>query len=186
MSLIITPETRLAALLEAYPAVEPILLNIVPALSTLTNPALRGAVARTTTLEQAARLAGTPVKDLVLLLRAEVGDDAAPVAEAAPSWLAQTVVRHRIDAGAMLATGVHPIGAVRQAAASLEENESLEMTSPFRPVPLLATMVDAGFAVHCAEQLPGLHLTIIARVAGAPAPQLDPNLSGCGSSGCGH
>ncbi len=186
MSLIITPETRLAALLEAYPAVEQALIHAVPTLNALSNPVLRGAVARTTTLEQAARLAGIPSKDLVLLLRAAAGDEAIPVPQVAPDWLAQAIVRHHIDAGAMLATGVHPIGAVRQAAASLSENEALEMTSPFRPEPLLATMAASGFAVYCEERRPGLHVTTIARIAGAAAPQLDPNFSGCGSHGsCG-
>lgn len=143
----ITPETRLGEVLSAYPGIEDAILEWVPALSRLKNPVLRETFARTATLDQAARLGGTDVRELVLKLRAITGQ---PAADDSPIAAAATVVE-RIDAGAMLAAGVHPIGRVREACSHLAPGEAIEMSVPFRPAPLIDTMQRAGFAVACEE-----------------------------------
>ncbi len=160
----ITAETKLSAMLETYPAVSEALLSMVPPLALLQNPVLRQAVIETTTLEQAAQLAGLDVRDLVTKLRKAAGETDAPADPDAPAWLATGVVRLTIDAAAMLATGVHPIGKVRESAAALRPGEVVRLTSPFRPEPLIETMRRAGFAVYSAETAPGNHLTSIARL----------------------
>jgi DUF438 domain-containing protein len=88
----------------------------------------------------------------------------AAAAPAVPAWLDRTMVRHIIDADSMLATGVHPIGTVRQKSASLGPGEIVRLDSGFRPEPLLTAMTNAGFAVHCLETSPGRHSTFICRL----------------------
>lgn len=55
--LIITPHTKVSELLDAYPELEPILLELSPAFEKLKNPLLRKTIARFTTLKHAASIA---------------------------------------------------------------------------------------------------------------------------------
>ncbi len=173
MKLPIEPETKVGALLEAYPGVEDALIAWVPAFAKLKNPILRKTVAKVATLEQAARVGGVSVRELVCRLREATGQATAqpPVSEAArtetsapeapPAWLDQERVRARIDADRLLETGEHPMGKVRQSLARIQPGEIVELSSSFRPEPLIEAMRHAGLRVHSAEPSPGRHLTYI-------------------------
>ena len=52
----ITPETKVAQLLEDHPALEEVLVSLAPAFSKLRNPVLRRTIARVTTLKRAAEV----------------------------------------------------------------------------------------------------------------------------------
>jgi len=69
----ITPATRVAQLLDAYPQLEDLLVKQAPAFERLKNPILRRTVARLTTLERAAGIAGIDVRTLVRRLREAAG-----------------------------------------------------------------------------------------------------------------
>jgi hypothetical protein len=71
--IIITPKTKVAELIDAYPQLEQVLISYVPAFEKLRNPVLRRTVARITTLQQAAVIGGANVEDLINHLRKEVG-----------------------------------------------------------------------------------------------------------------
>jgi len=71
--LAITPATRVAELLEAYPDLEELLIQQAPAFKALKNPILRRTVAKVATLEKAAQVAGIPARQLVSALRQAVG-----------------------------------------------------------------------------------------------------------------
>ncbi len=75
MNLPITPDTKVGALLEAYPELEEHLIACAPAFAKLRNPLLRRTVAKVATLEQAARVGGIGVRDLVRRLREAGFDD---------------------------------------------------------------------------------------------------------------
>ena len=49
--LIIAPKTKVAELIDAYPQLEQVLIDYVPAFEKLRNPVLRKTVARITTLQ---------------------------------------------------------------------------------------------------------------------------------------
>lgn len=180
MSLSIQPDTRLADLFEAYPAVEAPLLQAVPSLGKLENPVLRATVLKTATVQQAAQLAGVSAQDLTAALRRFTGqkEEASCGGGCAhnygparvgtgpePEWARTFTVKHSIDADAMLSTGVHPIGKVRECAASLAGGEMVVMTVSFRPEPLLENLRQAGFEVWCGEREPGRYTACFARLA---------------------
>ena len=178
MSLPIHPETRVGALLDAYPGIEDALIRWVPAFAKLRNPILRRTVAKVATLEQAARIGGIGVRELVLKLREETGQAtdtpcaesyAEPQVPEKPDWPGTLKVRETIDAEAMLATGVHPLGKVRRAAEELSAGEAVLVVSPFRPEPLIDALSKAGFAVYSREARPGVHETLIGRVGESAA-----------------
>lgn len=171
MSPPINPETKVGALLEAYPELEEALIACAPAFAKLKNPVLRRTVARLATLEQAARIGGISVRDLVRRLREAAGQDAgevdepraAPGAPEAPAWLERDRILIRLDADAILAAGDHPLGKVRQALASAEPGEIVELSSSFRPEPLIDALARAGLLVYSVELSPGRHATFIRR-----------------------
>lgn len=173
MSVPINPETKVGALLEAYPGIDEVLIAWVPAFAKLRNPILRKTVAKVATLEQAAKVGGVSVRELVRKLREATGQAALDLpAESAPSrageppdWLQKNRVDATIDADALLKTGEHPIGKVRLAAGALKPGGMVRLLSSFRPEPLIQSMLHAGFQVYSAEQAPGEHATYIARRA---------------------
>ena len=56
--LIISPKTKVGELLDAYPQMEGVLLDLSPAFAKLKNPILRKTVARIATLQRAAVVGG--------------------------------------------------------------------------------------------------------------------------------
>lgn len=177
-TLAITPATKVADLLEAYPQLEAVLVDLSSHFKALQNPILRRTVAKVATLEKAARMSGVPVRQLILSLRQAVGqptDDLASLApdEAAadsavetglpPDWLAAGRVRDTIDADALLAAGEHPVGRVQRAVRDLEENELLCIQSAFRPIPLIEMLAQGGHRTYVREEGPGVFRTFIAR-----------------------
>jgi len=60
---------------------------------------------------------------------------------------------------------VHPLGKVRECAASLKDGELVCLRSSFRPEPLLDAMARGGFSVCCVPNQPGGHVTYVSRGA---------------------
>ena len=74
-NLIITPKTKVLQAIEAYPQLEQVLIEFVPAFEKLKNPVLRNTVARVTSLQQAAAVGKVKVEDLINRLRSEIGQN---------------------------------------------------------------------------------------------------------------
>jgi len=161
MSRQIGPETTVGALLEAYPELERVLVEMAPAFGKLRNPVVRRTVAKVATLEQAAQLGGISLQAMIMRLRKEAGQGTPELAvlesrrELAPddaSWLTAGRIVEEIDADAMLERGVHPIGKIREAVGALGCGEVVVLRSSFRPQPLIETLRRTGAAVHSSSQ----------------------------------
>lgn len=171
----ITPETKVADLLETYPELEEVLVGLSPHFKALKNPILRKTVAKVATLEKAAKMGSLPLRTLIVSLRQAVGQPigdlgAADQAEAPPApagpppaWLDEAQVRERIDADQLLEAGEHPMGRVQRAVQALEGDELVLVLSAFRPVPLVEILERGGHRVHVAEAGDGKFRTYIAR-----------------------
>ncbi|MFV0538688.1 MAG: DUF1858 domain-containing protein [Dysgonomonas sp.] len=66
-------QTKIAALLESYPELEDKLIELSPVFAKLRNPVLRKTVAKVTSIQQAAAIAGISAPLLVLELRKAAG-----------------------------------------------------------------------------------------------------------------
>jgi hypothetical protein len=131
----VTPETKVAALLDAYPELEDALIKLAPPFKKLKNPLLRRSVARVASLRQAASAARLPVEDLVNHLRAAVGQ--APLtAEGSkdeeylrdhPEWFDVTKISASITEG--------------------ENDEIVELVTSFVPAPGIDILRKKGFEV---------------------------------------
>ena len=150
--LVITPRTKVAELIDAYPQLEQVLVDYVPAFEKLKNPVLRKTVARITTLQQAAALGGVNVEDLINHLRNEVGQDLFSGAATAtyvteqPGWFSETRVVDELDAGGMLAAGEHPVNQVIADLQVLGQGDIYRLIAPFLPAPLLDKASSLGIS----------------------------------------
>ncbi len=147
--MIISPESKIGDLLDAYPEAEAALIAVAPKFKALKNPVLRRTVAKVATLEQAARVADMPVNELVRSLRRALGQDAGGLAKVdgdAPDWIADGAKRE-FDADAMLAKGETPVGKVSEALAGMVAGEALLVRSTFQVAPLIDAMKAKGHEV---------------------------------------
>jgi len=152
---VISPETKVGDLLDAFPDAEDALIKIAPKFKVLRNPLLRRTVAKVATLEQAARVADMPVNELVRSLRVALGQDAGDMEAGgslatgdgdAPIWIADGA-KHEFDADAMLAKGETPVGLVTGALAGMASGETVLVRSTFQVAPLIDTMRGKGHDV---------------------------------------
>lgn len=156
---VITPETRIAALLDQFPDLEKSLVQIAPAFQKLRNPILRKTIAKVTTIRQAARIADLPVAELVNRLRREAGfsepmapEEVTQVITARPDWVQDFPVIRTLDARAMIEAGEHPLNLVLKELAELPANHCYELITAFLPAPLIDTVTKKGFQCWTAEQ----------------------------------
>jgi hypothetical protein len=156
----ITADATLGALVESYPGLDEKLPDLVPAWRALRNPALRRAATRGATVAQAAALAAVAPSEMVRMLRTAAGVSADAVPE---EWLMGARVVEKIDADAMLKSGVHPVGKVKSSVAGLAPGEAIQLDSSFRPQPLIDMMRAAGYSVATVEPAPGRHSTRFGR-----------------------
>jgi hypothetical protein len=150
--LIITPKTKVYELLQAYPELEDLLIELAPVFKKLKNPVLRRTIARVTTLQQAALVGEIPVHIVVNTLRRKVGQDSLEGLEAGsagksekPSWLKEEKIVKRLDARPVIEQGGHPLGEVLTGVNDLKPGDIFELITPFLPAPLIEKVVDQGF-----------------------------------------
>jgi hypothetical protein len=157
VSLTIDPETRVGDLLEAYPEAEEVLIGLAPRFKALRNPVLRRTVAKVTSLEQAAKVGGLEVRELVMRLREELGVEG-PAIEFTdsegegprPGWVDEAEPTSAIDAQRLLDAGKTPVSEVGVALAGMSPGEVLLVTASFHPAPLIDTLRSKGHELYCA------------------------------------
>jgi len=167
----ITPETRVAALLDNYPQLEELLIKLAPPFAKLRNPILRKTVAKVTSLRQAAKVGSVNIGELVNALRKEAGqtedDDIADeyddTAGQKPDWTDNTIAES-FDARPMIEIGEQPMGTVMQKLRKLENNHLLELITPFEPAPLIDKALERGFSTWSKQVESDLVKTYFCRV----------------------
>ncbi len=142
-TLIINPKTKVLELLEAYPELEPKLIELVPSFNKLKNPLLRRTIARITSLSQAAIVGNIPLEKLINFLRNEIGQTTSQISETMeytmlePNWFSESKITKTLDARPMLEAGEHPVNIVISDLKGMNEDEIYELTAPFLPAPLI-------------------------------------------------
>ena len=149
--LIITPKTKVLHLIEAYPKLEDVLIDYVPAFKKLKNPVLRNTVAKIATLQQAAAVGSVKVEDLINILRKEVGQDILSMEcdtrynATQPAWFDGKKVSKELNIREMLATGEHPVNQVIADLRGLPKDSIYKIVAPFIPAPLIDKATSLGF-----------------------------------------
>ena len=146
-------QTKIADLLKFYPDLEDTLLELSPAFAKLRNPILRRTVAKVTSIQQAAKIAGISPSVMVQTLR-----KAARLAtvdsietyennqqEPMPEWFDETKITTRFDASPIINAGESPMREILRLSKELQEDAIMELTAPFRPEPIIDILKSKGF-----------------------------------------
>jgi uncharacterized protein (DUF2249 family) len=154
----ITPKSRIAEVIEAYPELKDKIIELAPPFKKLQNPFLMKTIARVTSLSQAAKVGDIDLMHFVNTLRESVGqaslniDASAKESDEPPLWFKTGTIVKTIDARPMLEEGEHPVGLVLQEVEHLTEGDILELITPFVPAPLIDKVVAKGFASWTLER----------------------------------
>lgn len=147
---------KVSDLLDAYPHLEDTLLELSPAFSKLRNPILRRTVAKVTTLQQAAKVAGISPILLLETLRQAAGlpiDNSNESIEIdneqkdKPEWFGEMNITIRFDARPIIESGENPMQEIIRLSKELQNNQIMELTAPFKPVPIMDLLKSKGFEV---------------------------------------
>ena len=151
--LVITPKTKIYDLLVAYPELEDLLIKTAPQFKKLKNPILRRTIARVTTLSQAATIGGVKVEDLINILRESAGqelhdnysEEETSYNYDKPEWFTEEKICNKIEVSDMLNAGEQPVHETLTSLKKLNDNEILEILSPFLPAPLIDKIISLGY-----------------------------------------
>ena len=141
--LIITPKTKVLQLIEAYPQLEDVLIEYVPAFKKLKNPLLRNTVAKIATLQQAAAVGNVKVEDMINLLRKNVGQDLFTENTGTlyntqkPEWFDEKLIDKELDVKIILAAGEQPVNQVIADLKDMKKGSIYKLIAPFLPAPLI-------------------------------------------------
>jgi hypothetical protein len=170
----ITPDSKVGELLERWPGLEEVLIELSPHFRALRNPVLRRTVAKVATLRQVSTVSGVPLGVLIERLRAGAGlppvavaavDANAGAAAERPTWAEARTATRTHDARAAIEAGEHPLPRVMSDLAALGEADVYQLVTPFVPAPLVDLAHDKGFASHSVLEREGLVRTFFRRSA---------------------
>ncbi len=151
----ITPETKISKLLDHYPQLESVLIEITPTFKKLKNPVLRKTIARVTTIRQAAKIGEISVSEIINRLRREVGindffedeQESDVSSEKTPDWIDAKKVVKTINARPILDRGEEPVTIVIKEIKKLNAGEILKLENTFLPEPLIDKAKRLGYKV---------------------------------------
>lgn len=158
--LIISPKTKVGELLDAFPQLENVLLELSPAFAKLKNPILRKTVARVASLQQIAVIGGLKVDEIVNRLRKETGQDifTGNIADSEylstipPKWFDEEKVSIRFDAIPAINSGESPMNDILEQTHQLQTGEIFELQTPFVPAPIIDMLKNKGFKVYSVQK----------------------------------
>lgn len=157
--IIISPKTKIGELLDNFPDLESVLMEMSPAFEKLKNPILRKTVARIATLQQVAVVGGLKVDDIVNRLRKEVGQDAGEedsaetgyISDITPEWFDMKKITCTLDATPIINSGGSPMNEILRQTNMLKPGEIFEIRTPFIPAPIIDMLKAKGFNIYCVQ-----------------------------------
>jgi hypothetical protein len=157
-NIIITPKTKIGEMLNAYPQLENVLIELAPAFKKLKNPVLRKTVAKVANLQQAASIGNINVSELVNRLREAIGQKIfsdnsqdTDYGKEAPAWFDEKKIINKLDARPIINSGGHPMKDVFDEAEKIKTGEIFLFITPFIPAPLIDKLKERGFLTYSRE-----------------------------------
>jgi hypothetical protein len=152
----ISPKTKVGELLDNYPELESVLMDMSPAFEKLKNPILRKTVARVATLQQVAVVGGLKVDEIVNRLRKEAGQDigeetgtdSSYLSSDVPDWFIKAKIVASLDASPIINSGESPMSEILQRTNLLKPGEIFELKTPFVPAPIIDILKAKCYRVY--------------------------------------
>lgn len=162
--LMITPRTKVGELLDAYPQLEAVLMELSPSFAKLRNPVLRKTVARVASLQQAAIVGGLKVDEMVNRLRKEAGQEdfredtetGEYISSVIPQWFDESKIAIHFDASPVINSGGSPMADILSMSQKLNPGEIMELKTPFVPAPIIDILKGKDFRVYSRETQDGV------------------------------
>jgi hypothetical protein len=163
----IQPSTKVAALLDAYPELEDVLIKMAPPFKKLKNPVLRKSIGKVATLQQAAIVGRIDVTSMIDQLRRAVGQAPIEPTEtpsvddylgSAPNWFDESCVATSIDDR----TGdpdEMAITRITKALKDLADRQVIELITTFLPAPGIDVARNRGLHTWTVQERADLYKT---------------------------
>lgn len=147
----IMKDWKVAKVLDAYPETIDVFLEVSPHFAKLKNKVLRKTIARRVTLEQAARVGGVNVNNLLLKLNTKAGFDMES------NKLPGSNIEHKersavpdykevvLDVRPIIESGTDPFKSIMKTIKEMNADEMLHLINSFEPVPLYPVMQTKGY-----------------------------------------
>ena len=149
--LIISPKTKVGEMLDRYPELENVLMNMSPDFKKLKNPILRKTIGKIASLQQVASIGKIPVDVLVNTLRKEIGQNPTDIiqteeqAAIQPSWFNRGKIIQSYDARDDINAGNHPMQFIFGEIGKTKPGEIFELITPFVPAPIIDKLGEKGY-----------------------------------------
>ena len=150
----INPSVTVHELLEAYPELEEVLIDIAPPFKKLKNPFLRRSVAKVATLKHIASVGGIPLDELITQIREAVGQ---PVISESyedqdyfgeqPDWFSPDKVALSIDEDKVEDKDKMTLVIILKEAKNIKKGEIIELVTSFLPAPGIDILKSKGYSV---------------------------------------
>jgi hypothetical protein len=158
--IIISPKTKVGELLDNFPDLESVLMEMSPAFEKLKNPVLRRTVARVATLQQVAAVGRLNVEEMVNRLRKEAGQSAMEngsieseyFSSVAPDWFNVSRITRTFNASPKINSGGSPMNEILQQANLLKTGEILELITPFVPAPIIDLLKTKRYKIYSVQK----------------------------------
>jgi len=152
----ISPRSKVGELLDNFPELESVLIEMSPAFEKLKNPVLRKTVARVATLQQIAVVGGLKVDEIINRLRKASGQDALKetntdedyIFQEPPDWFPEAKIVTVFDATTIINSGGSPMNDILRLTNLLKSGEVLELTTQFIPAPIIDMLRGKEFKVY--------------------------------------
>lgn len=152
----INPDTKVGALLDKFPELQTVLIQIAPAFEKLQNPILRKTVAKVASLRQIAQVGNVPLSKLISKLRKAAGvedietpvDESESIVTEVPAWFDPAKIVKSFDARTLIDAGENPLLQVMPLIQALKKGEILELVTPFVPAPMIDLMRQKGYQIY--------------------------------------
>lgn len=151
--MLITPNTKIAAILKFNPAALEAIVSLSPKFEKLRNPLLRKLMAGRASVSMASKIGGCTINDFFQKLR-PLGfdaDDSVPVMaeekKQAPEFI-QSLTPDEIvvlDVRPVIASGKDPLNIILEKFKSLQPGQVLKLLNSFEPTPLMLLLQKQGF-----------------------------------------
>ncbi len=151
----ISRDTKVGKMLKEYPQTLDVLLATSTHFSKLQNPLLRKTLAPRVTIEQAAKIAGVNLSELLQKLNLKIGANMsilqpkATLSASSPQESRPPILNNlqpvELDVRPILQGGVDPLKTILKTVEQLAANEYLHLINSFEPIPLYAVLGKRGF-----------------------------------------
>jgi len=150
----ITPSVTVHSLLEAYPQLEDVLINIAPPFKKLKNPFLRRSVAKVATIQHIASVGGIPLDDLIAQICEAVDQPVRGVSYEdqdylgeQPDWFSLDKIALSVDEEKVGDKDKMTLVIILSEANKVESGEIIVLVTSFLPAPGIDILKSKGYAV---------------------------------------